>query len=235
MHVAPEINETEFNRMLDWAATQLEDPHSRYHSWEHAYRNWKKYANESGHRLADLTALHLAFYLASWGMLRGSSALLQRDYKVFLPIVKLLKRHSGNGWGDCMFRQGAGYEPDELADSLVDLRGQVADALHAIPPTPPPENTRVSATDTLVSKILLNTLACVPAWDQNVRRALSRVPGIANKGSNGFSRRFLREFIEFARANQGLLEAGQSRLYEVRGFRFPLTRILDLHLWYTGR
>jgi len=41
----------------------------------------------------DYLSLHHAFYLASWGMYRGSSFLLQKDYKVLTPIVEeILKR-----------------------------------------------------------------------------------------------------------------------------------------------
>lgn len=35
-------------------------------------------------------SLQLAFYLASWGMYRGSSFLLQKDYRVHIPVVKEL-------------------------------------------------------------------------------------------------------------------------------------------------
>ena len=38
----------------------------------------------------DYLSLQLAFYLASWGMYRGSSFLLQKDYKVHEAVVKEL-------------------------------------------------------------------------------------------------------------------------------------------------
>lgn len=37
-----------------------------------------------------MLALQLAFYLTSWGMYRGSSLLLQKDFTVHLPVVKAL-------------------------------------------------------------------------------------------------------------------------------------------------
>lgn len=40
----------------------------------------------------DYLALHLSFYLASWGMYRGSSMLLSTDYKIHIPIVKELMK-----------------------------------------------------------------------------------------------------------------------------------------------
>lgn len=36
----------------------------------------------------DYLSLQLAFYLASWGMYRGSSFLLQKDYKIYIPVVE---------------------------------------------------------------------------------------------------------------------------------------------------
>src|SRR3989344_3306084 len=67
---------------------------AEYHrgkSWEHCYaffRNYKKFRNNN--ELLDRAALHLGFFLASWGMLRGSSFLLQKDYKYYISIVRVL-------------------------------------------------------------------------------------------------------------------------------------------------
>ena len=36
----------------------------------------------------DYLSLQLAFYLASWGMYRGSSFLIQKDYRVHIPVVR---------------------------------------------------------------------------------------------------------------------------------------------------
>src|SRR3989338_7710414 len=60
-------------------------------SWEHCYiffRKYKKFRNDNN--LLDRAALHLGFFLASWGMLRGSSFLLQKDYKFYVPLVDIL-------------------------------------------------------------------------------------------------------------------------------------------------
>src|SRR3989344_4230624 len=46
----------------------------RYKSWEHCYNFFKKIKDEKlNDEELDLAQLHLAFYLASWGMYRGSS------------------------------------------------------------------------------------------------------------------------------------------------------------------
>lgn len=47
--------------------------------------------------------LHLAFYLASWGMYRDSSFLLQKDYRVHYDVVKeILNERYNSLWNiDC--------------------------------------------------------------------------------------------------------------------------------------
>ena len=58
----------------------------RYLSWEHCYEAFGNPNNS-----IDYLALHLAFYLASWGMYRGSTELLQKDYKIHIPVVEYIK------------------------------------------------------------------------------------------------------------------------------------------------
>lgn len=60
------------------------DENGRYRSWEHCYSHFIK-ARGSQEIDYDYLSLQLAFYLASWGMYRGSSFLLQKDYKVHIP------------------------------------------------------------------------------------------------------------------------------------------------------
>lgn len=63
------------------------DPNGRYHSWEYCY---SAFFNARKIEIPDIDylSLQLSFYLASWGMYRGSSFLLQKDYKIHIPVVK---------------------------------------------------------------------------------------------------------------------------------------------------
>ena len=63
------------------------DEHDRYRSWEHCYSHFMAARKENDVNL-DYLSLQLAFYLASWGMYRGSSFLLQKDYRVHIPVVR---------------------------------------------------------------------------------------------------------------------------------------------------
>lgn len=51
------------------------DAGNSYHSWEHCYTFFASHPTNF-----DLASLHLAFYLASWGMYRGSTAIRNYDY-----------------------------------------------------------------------------------------------------------------------------------------------------------
>ncbi|MFH1661746.1 MAG: hypothetical protein ABIA02_01460, partial [Candidatus Falkowbacteria bacterium] len=55
------------------------DDNHRYKSWEHCYNYFSLEDKEIN---KDIACLHLAFYLASWGMYRGSTFLLQKDYLI---------------------------------------------------------------------------------------------------------------------------------------------------------
>ena len=106
-------------------------------------------------RIKILAALNLAFYLASFGMYSRRADLLDRDYKVLVPAVELLRKESRNGWEDCIFSQSPG---DELASKLnqlsIKFRKQLTPTLAR--PRKPAAKIRVS--DTLLSKIMLVTL-----------------------------------------------------------------------------
>ena len=67
------------------------DKNHRLKSWEHCYTQFKAVLNKNELSVTDrdYLSLHLAFYLASWGMYRGSSFILERDYKVFYGVVEM--------------------------------------------------------------------------------------------------------------------------------------------------
>lgn len=61
------------------------DNNHRYKSWEHCFEFYKSKNIENN---IDKACLHLASYLASWGMYRCSSFLLWKVFKIYLDVVK---------------------------------------------------------------------------------------------------------------------------------------------------
>ncbi len=64
--------------------------HHRYRSWEHCYGYFQRTTPGGLAADRDQAALQLGFYLASWGMYRGSSFLLQHAYTVHRGVVDAL-------------------------------------------------------------------------------------------------------------------------------------------------
>ena len=71
------------------------EPRARYTSFDYCFNYFQSHREQG--KLLDLlrgdalqlSCLHLCFYLASWGMLRGSSELLQRSVRSFIPLVEV--------------------------------------------------------------------------------------------------------------------------------------------------
>jgi hypothetical protein len=72
------------------------DEHHRYRSWEHCYAFFRTNRSKRLAENRDHAALQLAFYLASWGMYRGSSFLLRHAYTVHRGVVDLIAQPQFN-------------------------------------------------------------------------------------------------------------------------------------------
>src|SRR5665647_2827412 len=134
-------------------SSMKDDENSRNRSWEHCHRFFLENRQTSEH-IEDM-CLHLAFYLASWGMLRGSSFLLQKDYLVHRPVIEILMENQYDGLWDC---SAANLLDDTVVSLIFACKGRIVQAYQ--------DKTKVvgdirsdgrTATDTLITKILLGT------------------------------------------------------------------------------
>src|SRR5271157_828470 len=76
-------------KILAFQGTMAGD-HHRYRSWEHCYGYFHRTTPRDIAADRNQAALQLGFYLASWGMYRGSSFLLQHAYTVHLGVIERL-------------------------------------------------------------------------------------------------------------------------------------------------
>jgi len=206
------------------------DCHHRLFSWDHAHKHWELFTADDRND-ADLAALSLAFYLASFGMYRGSGDLFERDYKVLMPAVEFLRKESKNRWEDCLF---SNTPPEELASKLKELSSKLSAQLTPKLARPGKSTEKIKASDTLLSKIMLVTLDCVPAFDQQTKKALKDILGDDYPTGNGFTGKRMHSIIQLARSNKPLIRNGQERIKLDCGRAYPLNRIFDLYLWYYG-
>lgn len=127
--------------------------HTRYNSWIYCYKYFKENWNDK--TKIDLLSLHLSWYLASWGMLRGGAFLMDYDYKVHYEVIEELTEPKFHSL----------YEVDESLD--FDLVFEARDIiLNGYGKNKP--------TDTLITKILLGIFGCAPAYDRYFKDSVRR-------------------------------------------------------------
>lgn len=197
----------------------------RSRSWEHCYRVFRD-ARTDPSPDCDYLSLHLAFYLASWGMYRGSSFLLQKDYKVLSPIVEEILKPEY----DCLF----GLACTDLRNS--DVRAQLKKlsdciSVHIQPIRDEVAGRKVasSVSPVLITKILMGTLGCVPAYDRFFQDGVA----IYKVTTREYSRNSLLKLVDFYEEYNDRLEEAR------RGMRtddlvYPQMKLLDMGFWQVG-
>ena len=217
------------DELIDAAQTFYEDArrdeNGRSRSWEHCYRVFRDARTDPSPDY-DYLSLHLAFYLASWGMYRGSSFLLQKDYKVLSPIVeKILKPEY-----DCLFGLAcADLRNDDVQTQLTNVYNDIANDFGPVRNQVAGREVPSPVSPVLITKILMGTLGCVPAYD--------RFFGIGAKylglEKDTYQEKSLRELVDFYEAHNDRLEEAR-RGFEVDGLIYPQMKLLDMGFWQIG-
>jgi hypothetical protein len=162
------------------------EPTARYTSFDYCFNHFQSqhdlgFAELGSASGMELSCLHLGFYLASWGMLRGSSVLLRRSIKHFAPVIDVIASADMNVW-----EIDAHAYTDESIERLTDTATHLRSAL--------PEG----ASDILVTKIMLGVFGCVPAFDTYFKKGF---------GVSTFGRKSLSRVGRFYQDNSGVIDA----------------------------
>ena len=201
------------------------DSNGRYRSWEHCYKCFHDARNDSAPDL-DYLSLQLAFYLASWGMYRGSSFLLQKDYKVHVPVVEeLLKVHYNGLFGlECIE-----LRKNDVQKKLTELNWFMTVYYDKIRKSVKETEVKNKLSATLTTKILMGILGCVPAYD---RYFIDGVKG--QKVTTGiYNIKSLLKLVDFYDTNRVRLEETRKRL-KVYDLPYPQMKLLDMGFWQIG-
>ncbi len=197
----------------------------RYRSWEHCYSYFIK-GRSSKEIDYDYLSLQLAFYLTSWGMYRGSSFLLQKDYKVHIPVVKelLSKKYDALAGIECIdFRKESNQRLLQDIDLFLE---QYYDKIRREVKAQELKN---QLSFTLITKILMGTLGCVPAYDRYF------VAGIKNQkvATGSYNLKSIMQLVDFYEKNSIRLEQVREKM-KVEGMPYPQMKMLDMGFWQVG-
>lgn len=155
---------------------RLSDPRCRFASFDLCYGYFQTHR---GSLTVDMerSCLHLWSYLASWGMLRGSSKLLSDcSMKVMEDVVNYLSTlKNPDDWELDLGLDASGAPNPVKSKRIIDIYKDLSKIIGEISVNS--VKVGVSATPTLVTKIMLGTLGCVPALDRYFIDGLFKTTG----------------------------------------------------------
>jgi len=196
------------------------DSHARYLSWEHCYCYFYENHSFASSNTKDFACLHLAWYLASWGMLRNSF-LMQKDYRIHMDVIEIIfsKEYSS------LF--GASIDSVNEIEDFINIVFSLSDCIRrAYLPFARECNAEVS--DTLITKVLLGTLGCVPAYDRFFKYGL-KATGIATPN---FTKDSIRSLAGYYNLNRALF--GDISFKINQKIDYTPMKILDMCFWQIG-
>lgn len=172
-------------------------PDERYASFDYCYNYFQSFRdNDCLEKMADkqhmqTSCLHLGFYLASWGMLRGSSFLLEKSIKHYETLIRNIAKFDKRIW-----EIDADNYSDENIELLLKCRDMICESL----------GNNCSLTDTLTTKIMLGVFSNVPAFDDFFRKGFKM---------HKFGKKSLKTIAKFYEDNKDLIDR-----YKIATFDF---------------
>ncbi len=196
------------------------DEYNRYDSWKHCFETFGDLNKDD-----DYLALHLGFYLASWGMYRGSAALLQKSYKIHLGAIRIIRNFYH-------LRCDILNEVTQVQkNDILELNKQLFKHYNSFTYF---DNKNVlkdrKPTDTLISKIILGTLGCCPAFDRYFNDGVKR----HNFSFTTFNETSFDDIFNFIDEYKTELLKLQNELKLSQGLHYPLLKLVDIYFWHEG-
>jgi len=141
--------------------SESQDVHHRYYSFDFCYSHFRL-SKENGEFDVEKSCQVLWSYLASWGMLRGSSFLLQKNPAYLKDLVNWIYAQPLDIWK---------IDVEHYNSKKKEILSLYANAKkHLL------KNEKHQAT-TLVTKVLLGVFAIIPAYDRFFKETFSDIAG----------------------------------------------------------
>ncbi|WP_198305845.1 hypothetical protein [Arcobacter vandammei] len=185
----PTRKEIYFNNIIKKFKDKNKEEEDRYASFDYCYNYFK---NSSADELAqdkEKSCLVLGFYLASWGMLRGSSFLLEKSLKYYLQIIEYIierKQINPEYWELGNYKNIDDKKIEDIIKIYYDIEKILGNAS---------KNKNYS---TLITKIMLGVFACIPAFDTNFVKTFDILykNSFNNTNSSKITKEKLKECLE---------------------------------------
>jgi hypothetical protein len=164
-------------------------PNERYASFDYCYNYFQSFRERqnipdiASRELMQTSCLQIGFYLASWGMLRASSFLLQKSVRHYEPLIEGVAQFPVGIWEIDVDRY-----TEENIELLLTCERMICRAI----------GQGRGVTVTLTTKIMLGIFGNVPAFDSFFKRGF---------GAHTFSARSLRRIDRFYQQHSQVFDA----------------------------
>ena len=203
---------------------EIKDAKHRYYSFDFCYSHFR-HSKETGNIDIEKSCFVLWSYLASWGMLRGSSFLMQKNPVYLTELVKWIYEQPQATWL---------IDVDDYADKkkeILSLYAQVKS--HLI-------GEKKHQAVTLVTKVLLGVFAIIPAYDRFFKDTFSEIAG-EKCGFSTPNETSLKIIAQFYQENKEEIDA-LSKSHSILDFdgkptnyRYSKAKIIDMYGFQVGR
>lgn len=164
-------------------------PKERYSSFDYCFNYFKSFKNKreiANAKNLEISSLHLGFYLASWGMLRGSSFLLEKSIAYLKDIIKFISSFDKKIWNIDLE-----YSEEDM-EVLLKFKKELIKKF---------ANKNNKFSDTLITKIMLGVFGNIPAYDNYFKIFLNNID--SNKT---FNKESLDKINSFYKENKQLID-----------------------------
>ncbi|MGA1979219.1 MAG: hypothetical protein ABSG99_01455 [Sedimentisphaerales bacterium] len=182
----------------------------------------------------ELACLHLGFFLASWGMFRGKAFLRSKNYTVYTPVITAIMDTKFNCLWNITDKQW--LADSEAVKDIIKLISCLKTAIcHAFIQNVNGQQKFPNVSETLVTKIILGTLGCSPAYDQYFKAGL----GLHGISPQRFNYRSLENILAFCRNNIASMDKIRKQMKDLPTIcpivDIPFMKIIDMYFYLEGQ
>jgi len=183
----------EIKRLVHLFHSEMTEKH-RYASFDFCYSYFQNNREHLDDNI-EVSCMYLWGYLASWGMLRGSSELLQNSPASLKGLVTLFATNSNSRIWDLDMDS---YSEQDTINEIVRIYNSIDDVLKKVVELP---------SVTLITKIMLGVFGCIPAYDRNFTYAMRTECIVDSCRFRRVNEKSLKLIGEFYRTNQEAFDA----------------------------
>ncbi|MDR2651432.1 MAG: hypothetical protein LBC68_03835 [Prevotellaceae bacterium] len=201
------------------------DQNHRYRSFDYCYNYF--HTTEDLTKDMEKSCLELAFYLASWGMLRNS-VLLQKSLTHFRKIIEYINRHD-----DALWQIDVNNYTEENIDTILEVYHKIDDCIY---PSSEKHQKHV-----LITKIMLGVFGFVPAYDRFFHETFKRIDPVKCKFSS-FNEKSLNVIKCFYEKHQETIDKLSDETYtsvfypeKETPLKYPRAKIIDMFGFTYGK